>query len=152
MTRALDLSAYEPQPGPDGILRRRKPQPATVAPVTAPGKAERKAAEPNQTEREAEALLCRLCDLTGGIYEGLAVPMAEHTFTPDWYYPGARVAVEVKGTKRHASQGRSRLAFDLAREKMPGLTWIWMEKRKASRGKAAHWRIEHYGATTREGG
>jgi hypothetical protein len=129
-----------------GHYRRRQPQPATPAPVTA-GKAERKAAEPNQTEREAAAVLLRLCDLTGGIYEGLQVILGEHVFTPDWFYPGARVAVEVKGQWKHASQGRSRLAFDLAREKMPGLTWLWMEKRKASRGKAQHWRIEHYGAT-----
>ena len=153
MTSTLDLSRYEPTPGKPDHYRLR--QTASVPPAPQPGKVERKATEPNQTEREAAAVLLRLCDLSAVEYHGLTVALANgHQYVPDLWYPAARLAAEVKGEYSHFSRQRSRLAFDQARIEHPTITWIWMEKRKASKGKASHWRIEHYGAqlTQREGG
>lgn len=160
MTSTLDLSRYEPDPQHVGGRTHRLRQPSQPhAPDCAialngrhtcscqlapqPGKA----AEPNATEREAAAVLARLRDLGNVQHQGLLVRFANgHKYTPDLWYPAANVAAECKGTYSHGSRQRSRLAFDQARIERPGITWLWMEQRKASKGKAAHWRIEHYGA------
>jgi hypothetical protein len=66
-----------------------------------------------------------------------------HAYTADMLsrsQDGKPILIEVKGY-RHFSVGRSRLAFDSARVSA-GCPGIWIEKRKAARGKAAHWRIE----------
>jgi predicted RecB family endonuclease len=67
-----------------------------------------------------------------------------HIYTADLLVTGRdgkEYLVEVKGPYRHGSVGRSRLAFDTARAKT-GLGGIWIERRKASKGKDAHWRVE----------
>lgn len=75
------------------------------------------------------------------------VPLdGEHTYTADMLAvgrDGLPVLVEVKGSYRHYSNGRSRLAFDVARLRT-GYAGIWIEQRKASKGRSAHWRIEVY--------
>ena len=67
-----------------------------------------------------------------------------HIYTADLLVRGRdnkAYLVEVKGPYRHGSVGRSRLAFDSALAKT-GMGGLWVEHRKASRGKAAHWRVE----------
>lgn len=64
-----------------------------------------------------------------------------HDYTPDLWYPGRSVAVEVKGY-RHPSVQRCRLAFDEARVQFPDCYWVWMELKKAGRGRPERWVIE----------
>ena len=62
-------------------------------------------------------------------YEALTFRLAcNHRFTPDWVVFEAGRPVEChecKGSYRHASHGRSRLAFDQAAVEFPGLRWVW---------------------------
>lgn len=62
-------------------------------------------------------------------YSLISVNVAGHRYTPDWtWYEGGRLhAAEVKGTYRHASHGRSRLAYDQARIDYPEIAWVWAE-------------------------
>jgi hypothetical protein len=113
----------------------------TAPPGSAPASKPQTAAE-----AEAEALLTWL----GVNVEHRAFPVqlpGQHTYTADMLAcgrDGLPILVEVKGY-RHFSVGRSRLAFDAALVAR-GYDGIWIEKRKATRGKAAHWRIEVFAA------
>jgi hypothetical protein len=62
-----------------------------------------------------------------------------HDYTPDAF--DGRRCLEVKGF-RHASYGRSRLAFDQARQEFSGFTWMWAELKDGKRGK--RWVVEVY--------
>jgi hypothetical protein len=63
-----------------------------------------------------------------------------HEYTPDAF--DGRRCLEVKGF-RHASHGRSRLAFDQCRAEFPHYVWIWAERKKAGK-KGARWVFEFY--------
>jgi hypothetical protein len=56
---------------------------------------------------------------------------------------GMDCLVEVKGTYRLGSHHAGLRGFNWARQRT-GIGGLWVERRKASRGKAAHWRIEVY--------
>ena len=64
-----------------------------------------------------------------------------HKYTPDWC--DRTRCVEVKGY-RHWSLQRSRLAFDECRVAHPETTWIWAEKKKATKLKPERWVLEVY--------
>lgn len=69
-----------------------------------------------------------------------------HVYTADFVVADIECrlyVVEVKGSYRHETEGRSRLAFDTVRA-AHRYGALWMKKQKARPGKAAHWRIEVY--------
>ena len=98
-----------------------------------------------QTEAEALALLKSV----GMTFVDAQAPFTlagGHVYTADLVMAGADCRlymVEVKGTYRHETEGRSRVAFDQAR-----ITYryggLWMKKCKARPGRAARWQIEVY--------
>lgn len=96
-----------------------------------------------QTETDALALLKSL----GMTFIAAQAPFTlagGHVYTADLVMADNGCGlhmVEVKGTYRHETEGRSRVAFDQARiaYRYGG---IWMKKQKARPGKDAHWRIE----------
>jgi hypothetical protein len=68
------------------------------------------------------------------VFEGLTMSLKSgHKYTPDWVVKlanGDILCVEVKNSAyKHASYGRSRLAFDCARTEWPFL-FRWVEKTK----------------------
>ena len=98
-----------------------------------------------QTESEALALLKSL----GMVFVDAQRPFelaGGHVYTADLVMAGIdchRYLVEVKGTYRHETEGRSRVAFDQARI-LHGFGGLWMKKCKARPGRAARWQIEVY--------
>lgn len=150
MTRTLtlsaaDLAAYRLRTGlgvvgePDTAAEKTPNGPRPVQPAC------RKARPGERNEAAAADMLARL----GLVIEDRqhAVAIGPHTYTADLLVRGpggVRYLVEVKGPWRHGSAGRSRLAWDMARQ-ATGMAGLWVERRPASRGKAAHWRIEVVG-------
>jgi hypothetical protein len=97
------------------------------------------------TEASALAILTLLTGADDWTFEAWSVQLpGRHIYTPDLYSPSRCLAVEVKGSFRLGSAGRSRLAFDTARSVKTDVHWAWMEKKVESRGKDGHWRIEWY--------
>jgi Holliday junction resolvase-like predicted endonuclease len=96
-----------------------------------------------QTESEALALLKSI----GMTFVDAQAPFTlagGHIYTADLVMAGVDCKlymVEVKGTYRHETEDRSRVAFDQAR-----ITYryggLWMKKCKARPGRAARWQIE----------
>ena len=72
-------------------------------------------------------------------FEGLRLKVAGHWYTPDWVTieGGQVVCYEVKGSYRMHSYGRSRLAFDAAREAWPWFRFVWAQK-----NKDGEWRVK----------
>lgn len=92
---------------------------------------------PNKTESEYGRLLelefvgCR------AIFEGMTLRMANgHKYTPDWMVikaDGTILLVEVKNAGyKHASYGRSRLAYNQCKIEYPMFSYRWAEKEKGS--------------------
>lgn len=111
-----------------GVLASGKPT------VTLGGKKRHsKATEsgPNATEAEYNARF-----LGGkGVYEAITLRLPGGSkYTPDWMWvdpEGGRVhLVEVKGSHRFPSEGRSRLAFDVAKKEFPMFRFVWAKKTK----------------------
>jgi len=99
-------------------------------------------AKATQAERDAAHILQNGFGWEAPVFQGLRIELASgHVYTADLWFPDRRAAVEVKGY-RHPSVGRSRLAFDQARIERPDLHFVWMERKKASRGKPDRWVIE----------
>jgi hypothetical protein len=51
-------------------------------------------------------------------------------YTLDWYLfeSGAHTVIEVKGTYKHHTRGRSLTAFKEARAQFPGFNFVWVER------------------------
>ena len=83
---------------------------------------------PNQTEGAFRRLYIHT-QATHVRYEAITLRLSNgHRYTPDWTWrdhDGAWCAAEVKGTYRHASHGRSQLAFAQARIDFPEYQWYW---------------------------
>lgn len=93
---------------------------------------------PNATEAKAAAVL----RLPEAIFEGREFCLDNgHNYTPDWWCPEEKIAVEVKS--EHIYSRDSRILFDGARMEHPEITWVWARKRKKGR-KGPRWEIEVY--------
>ena len=87
-------------------------------------------ASPNRTEAEYNTVF-----LSGkGLYECLTLRLPGGSrYTPDWLSvdpDGTLVLHEVKGSYRFPSEGRSRVAFNVARESFPMFRFVWAKKSK----------------------
>ena len=97
----------------------------------------------SKTEQAAEAMLSDLLNVHDWEYQTpKQVLPGNHIYTPDLYSPSKRLIVEIKGTHKFKDQSRSRLAFDMARSVRRDISFAWVERRPATRGKQEHWRIE----------
>lgn len=99
----------------------------------------KKGKEPNKTEAHYGKWA-----LDGkGNYEAVTLLLANgHRYTADWQTvrPTGRLHLhETKGAYKHASHGRSRLAFDQARTEHPEIMFSW-----AVKTKGGEWQIETY--------
>ena len=96
---------------------------------------------PNQTERQALAVLnLREQDMA---FEGRTFGVCGGSrYTPDWIDADQCIAIEVKG--EHVYSRDSRCRFDEARTLYPDWRWIWIRKRTTGR-KGERWEIEVYG-------
>jgi len=126
----LPLQAGAPSAGEAADIQR---PPAASLPV------------PTETEQRAESMLSALgMDILQRQY---GVALGDCTYTADMLIAGRdgrKYLVEVKGKKRLGSAGRSRLGWLWAMEKT-GLPGLWVERRKAVRGRPEHWRVEVHG-------
>ena len=114
----------------DYIQRRtgQNPKPTPTAPVAK----EPKHRQPNKTET---AYLNRLkCEFPGSLirYEGITLLLENgHRYTPDFVVSvdGTLLLVEVKNAAyKHASYGRSKMAFAQAQIDYPMFVYRWAEK------------------------
>jgi len=72
---------------------------------------------------------------------GIVVYIAGHPYTPDFRVTrndGSKEIVEVKGSYKLHSHGRSRLAFDAARDENPEYAWTWATR------EGDGWRYEYW--------
>lgn len=100
-----------------------------------------KGKEPNKTEKECGHILSFEYPGASVRYEAITLVLASgHRYTADWVVvltTGEVVLVEAKnGAYRHASYGRSKLAFDSAKVEYPCFQFQWREKFKDG------WRVE----------
>ena len=60
-------------------------------------------------------------------YEAITFRIHGHRYTPDWITQDENgiTAYEIKGAYRFGSQGRSRLAFDAAKDAFPAVKFVW---------------------------
>jgi len=118
---------------------RTRARPSDAPTVTLGGKkwpSKAKASGPNATEAEYNRLF-----LGGkGRYEAVALRLPGGAkYTPDWmsvsFGGNEQVQVitltEVKGSHRFPSEGRSRLAFDVAKKEFPMFRFVWAKKTKS---------------------
>ena len=114
---------------------RKKEQLVTPAPEQLEQPAKKKdlsGRQPNKTEAE----YCRLLRLEFGVeprYEAITLRLENgHRYTADWVVAkedGGLLLVEVKnGGYKHASYGRSKMAFAQARLDFPIFSYRWVEK------------------------
>ena len=79
-----------------------------------------------------------------GVYEAITLRLPGGSrYTPDWMsvehvgfdFDGVKQSVvtltEVKGSHRFPSEGRSRLAFDVAKKEFPMFRFVWAKKTKS---------------------
>jgi hypothetical protein len=143
---SFDLSAWEEVPVaervPNGPTHRRRASVCVVKSVALSTCVENKVNGPNRTEQRAREVL-GLC--SDAVFEGRAFDVCDgaHTYTPDWWCEGRRMAVEVKGEHIHSRD--SRIMFDAARSQYPGITWVWARLRTKGR-KGKRWEIEIFPA------
>ena len=98
------------------------------------GNAPSKKGKPNKTELAYFYHLQMEFPGCTPIFQGLTIQLESgHAYRPDWVVKidGRILCVEVKnGAYKHASYGRSRLAYDCARTEWPMLQFRWVEKTK----------------------
>jgi len=118
----------------------RKPDTSSDPPAE-PRQAPARPVAPNQTERQALAVLnLREQDMA---FEGRTFDVCGGSrYTPDWIDADQGIAIEVKGEHVHSRDSRCR--FDEARTLYPSWRWIWIRKRTTGR-KGKRWEVEVYG-------
>ena len=122
---------------------RTRARPSDAPTVTLGGKkraSKAKDSGPNATEDEYND---RFLD-GKGVYEAITLRLPGGSrYTPDWMsvehvgfdFDGVKQSVvtltEVKGSHRFPSEGRSRLAFDVAKKEFPMFRFVWAKKTKS---------------------
>jgi hypothetical protein len=124
-----------------------RPKAGNAPTVTLGGKkrpSNAKTSGPNSTEAEYN------CFFLGGdgMYEAITLRLPGGArYTPDWMSvefvekivgdPVFRISFhEVKGSHRFPSEGRSRLAFEVAKKEFPMFRFVWAKKTKSGEWEA----------------